>query len=270
MAALHIQHIVEDIISLTADFTNASTLTACALVCSTWRDCSRRYVLRQVKLSSEARLVELTELLDRDHTVHTFIHILVVQPTTTTPFIASPWVLHVPHILAPKLHRVHTIHFDGLFGAIGTPFVEALAAFASVNRLILSNNNVDLPGLAAIAAALPNLRHLYIRPAQPRDLDFTTARKIHLPELFSLHIDAGEVETFAVTEFLGWLTGTPSFLSLRSLRLEINFSDAEGVGRFLESVGPRLEELELKLEMVAPTVLEAEGAYLLPADFIGL
>lgn len=259
MSALSYQDILDEVIALASHFPKPSTLTACALVSSKWRASARRFVLRRIKLSSESRLDELIELLERDHSARAFIHVLVV---TEAPLTTLPWVSKVPHVLASKLPCLRAIHLidlcdvDDVFG--GT-FVEGLSMFTTVEKLSIIHNIVDLARIAAIAAAFPNLRHLHIDLMQPLDFDYPVPPKIHSPQLLSLGIEAGQIETFAATDFLGWIGTTPSAQSLRSLRLGINFADAEETGRFLVNVGPRLKELELTLEMVAPTALESEG-----------
>lgn len=263
MSTLRNPHIIDEVISIAHEFPDPSTIAACALVSSTWREFARRFVLRQIRLSSEIRLSELTELLDRDHSTRALVHVLIIQSAEYLPSTSSPWAATFPQTLSSKLPSLHTIRLTGLIDfadVFGEPFIAALSQFTTVESLFISHRVVALTYITAIASALPHLRHLHIDLAQPFASGSPALTKIYKPRLLSLGIlVASGIETYAVTEVLTWMSSTPSSWSLRSLRLGVNFADAEETGRILNNVGSRLTELELTLDMAAPTVFESEG-----------
>lgn len=235
-------------------------LSSCALVCSTWNLISRPYIFYKIKIISVTHLHDLDSLLDADPSVQPFVRILVVQPLVEEPLVASPWIEQVPKTLPSRLPNLHTIHLNDLcdFGQhVNVQFVTSFSTFTTVRKLAFDNAVIDFDRLISIAASLPALQAVEFGFMRPLGSVTPAIPRMHAPQLHSLCVSAGKIESKALEHVIEWLA--PSRQSLRQLVLSIYIGNTGAVGRLLRDVGKGLELLELRFEAMFPASIEAEG-----------
>ena len=258
--------LVDDILKYISSASDTKTLRACSLVCHVWWYLSRPYIFHTVTITVHARLIELEDLLDRERAIGLYVRSLTIRPEVGPVSTPSPWlesiVVRLPGML-PNLRTIQLIKLYDFGDYITEGFIQGFTSFTSVVNLAFDNCSLSLPLVFAVASALPDLRHLRIGFIMPLHLlpGTDTLPRIHSPKLHSLHLDIGEMYPYGMQEITGWIMDCPSRHSLRSLRIcaiPVNMGPA---GKFIEDLGPQLNELDLKLDIRLPAPVEAEGEF---------
>lgn len=234
------------------------TLEACTLVSPTWRSASRRTVFRKIHVTDEQRLEALATLLSTDHSIRPLVRSLVFRADSSRAVPSRGWISKLPTELPTLLPNLLTLEFIGVreWFAPGDPPAAALSSFrdfTSVRRLVLHGCAVTPCLLSALSSALPSVSELFIsyvhiprRPPSPAAMLCPGTPRG--PSLVALELDVGHIFSCALQRILAWLFATPSCATLRCLTLTLRASDAEAAGRFVQAVGPHLEELDLRFE----------------------
>ena len=258
--------LVDQTVKLAYNGDDILTLTSCALVCSGWNAASRRYIFERVRVSSDDRLTALEDLVERDPEVGPYIRTLVVRPSMSVMAkTSSLWIGKLAKKLPAKLTCLQTIEcvdLHELGDAFDGDFVHELEGFSSVERLTFDQSALHFSLLYALAAALPGLRHLSLGFLLPLpSMLIRDPEQLHTLQLTSVGLDVGSIYPYGLRDASHWVLGSPSRHTLRSLTIVARHgSHAAVTGHVLNELGPQLEELDLKLEIVFPSSVEAEGA----------
>ena len=205
--------LVVRIVDLAFDGTNTSTLKSCALVSSMWRAASRPKIFEEVKISSDARLGELEDLLDHDDGVGQFIRTLTVRPHKETIPTPLPWLATIGTRLSPRLTELRTVRFADVFDfgdSFTEEFVHTFSSFASVERLAFEECTINLAVPYCVAASLPCLRSLDLGFIMPLQLLADLPQQLHPPSLAAARLDIGHIYPYGFSRAAEWLLSTPS------------------------------------------------------------
>ncbi|EKM51528.1 uncharacterized protein PHACADRAFT_149976 [Phanerochaete carnosa HHB-10118-sp] len=256
------------IVELAYELHGTRTTETCTLVSSAWRSASRRTIFRRVRVTSEERLNELVILLSMDQTIPPLVRSLVFREDFCGPESTHGWVNELPRRLPEMLPNLVIIEFIGIrerFATEGSfaPSLSCFQAFNSVQSFVIRSCTVTPAILDSLTSHLPAVQALSIlcinMPRYPSSP--TQSSSLRGPSLRSLELDVGHIFSSALRHILSWVLSTPSRTTLRSLTLTLRTSDAEAAGRFLQEVGPQLEELELRFEEYLGLPLETESKH---------
>ncbi len=243
--------LVDNVVGMTSNNNDNATLRACALVSQTWRDATRPYIFRKIKIADEPLLAALEALVTVDSTVGLLVRELTVQPRTQQEHTPSSWLSRFPTLIPSYLTRLQTIQFIDLFEFgeyCNESFFREYSKFTSVERLIFHNCSLDLHLIYSYTCALPNVRHLQVGSTLPLPSMLSEPPpQLHSPRLSSIKLNLGQAYPMALEEILVWALASPSKESLRALSVSTRIVESTAVGNFIREIGGSLQHLDLHL-----------------------
>ncbi|KAI0698878.1 hypothetical protein BC835DRAFT_1412889 [Cytidiella melzeri] len=245
-----------DIIRIVIDYAyhgeNTVALVSCAQVCRQWHIASRRFIFRNVRLSTGTLLTEFETLLIADPDIGMLVQTLHIQPRVTGTFpTAASWVAAIPRVLPAKLNRlkhIELVHLCENGTYCNTRFFRACDAFSSVDRLTIRDSTLGLNLLYAFASSLPSLKHLsvgFIVP--PIASAYPYPEQLLDPRFSTLTLDIGQLYPLGLPSILGWLAKSTARQTLRSLDIHVHAEQVSDLGMFLQRHGALLEDLSLTI-----------------------
>lgn len=254
--------LVNQILGYACDKADGATLKASSLVCRPWRAISRQYVFRRIAITTQSSLKNLEAFLLSDPSVIHYIRVLIINPTLEGDQLPGP---AVPSMLAPVLENLQTIELVHLYEAdeyLDADFMTSFSSFTAVDTLAFRNCTIDPPLLYALVSALPALRTLIMCSIISREADpAPNILQLRSPRLESIDIYNPPTYLNGLNNILPWLATTESRDTIRSVKLSMHLHDAQAVGRFIDAVGARLEELDLNLDSYLQLPLETSSKY---------
>lgn len=260
--------LVSKVVQHAYDARDGDTLNNASLACQQWWVIAQPYVFRRVDLVSEQRLERFRKLLGESPSIASYVQILVIRPELTYEALKpSAWIVAAVHSLASVLTNLTSVELLDIYdlGKLCTAEVmRQFSQFATVHTLTLCNSQLPLPAIYALVSALPALQTFILSALPP----FTVTGASDLPRLHSPRLkalDLGSLYPYPVIidDVLTWLLSTPTRETVRSLKVDMRLQDSLALKRFIESVGPQLEHLDLQLEISSRIPAESEGKFLL-------
>ncbi|GJE89975.1 hypothetical protein PsYK624_060930 [Phanerochaete sordida] len=231
-----------------------------SLVCRSWRAISSPYVFRRVVVSSKGSLEGLAAFLESDLGIHRYARTLVICPRPGEVPASADWASDVPATLAallPGLQAVELAQLNEHDTHLGTGFVRGLAAFAAVGTLTLRQCTMTPRLLHALVSAPPALHTVAVQSLLTAQVGVDAdVPQLRNPALQSLEVRPTGGYVASADNILPWIATTATAQSLRALKLTVRLVESVGVGRFVQAVAGRLEELELDLEPFLDLPLE--------------
>lgn len=261
--------LVNTVVDTVYESGDMAAVQACTLVSRLWGLASRPYVFRKLTLTTEDKLRELEALIDGNPCVGSWVRDLTVQsfwPSNDQLPETLSWIANVPP-LASKLTRLRTFQFIDIceYGEyMENDFFHAISAFTTVDRLVLRGCALAEHFIFALVTAFPRLRHLSIASPRPMtSMLFEAPSTLHPLHLISLDLDLGQRYPGLLESFMEWLISTPSRTSLIAFGATVRMLDSATIGNFIDVVGGRLEQLEIRLRQYVLAPMEYEREFLL-------
>lgn len=238
-----------------------ATLRACAMVSRRWNDLARPSMYRRVLVKSHIDSEAFLDLIKNNPSITELVlHLAVCDPEPNVEIpIKSPWALSFLNSLAGKLPRLDVLVLIGLHetGDTYTPNIfQNLSKFATIKRLEVLGCIFPMSLLFAYITSFPSIQQLAINWLVVTDKDHYAHPTPPPPLLTHIRLRAMEQPR----EFLSWIAASSARCALRSLNVGI-FDWPPGVlDEFLDSVGPSLKELDVKI--VDSGDYSLEGSYI--------
>lgn len=238
-------------------------LATCAQVCRLWHSVTRRFIFREIQISTAFCLATFEALLISDPSIGPLVSRLRIRPLVSGPApAASAWIIGIPRILPTKLTKLRHIELVNLYENgrhCPTIFLHAFLTFTSVERLTVRDSTIVVNLLFAFICALPNLKHVTIGFLHPLLASiYPYPVQLLNPTFTTLDLHIGGAYPFGLGKVLDWLVERSVTSRLRSLSLDIYQGQVVDAGKYLRDHGELLEHLSLNIRPLNTEITPAE------------
>lgn len=240
-------------------------LTVC-LLSRRWRDASRRYLYKRLRIHSAERLSQLLAYLELEPYIGRWVQLLLIQPGKNIPlageyeFPANDWFYGCPEKLIGKLPAVRRLTFYG-FSSLepvrgAKAFGDCAIAFPSVKELVFSLFSFNHPKeMIRFICGFQGLKKLTLNHCDDYRDDEELGEEIEggpdigaileYPCLETLSITSG-CECIRMETLVFEMISSPLVKNVRKLATFFwSHHSLIAVGKLLKTLGSALEELDI-------------------------